>query len=260
VSFFFMLSGFVLAWTYRQGDTVRAFYRRRIARILPAYLVVTAVALVFVITVVDVHGTVPVLKTIFPFTLLQAWAPEPSVYGAGNWVAWSMSVEVFFYALFPLLIGPVMSLDRKRLGWLLAACAALAILAPLALRPHAEPEVAFWAIYINPAYRLLEFVIGMCVCALIGSGLRLGIPPLGAAVLAVAAYLVAGEVPLYASRVATTVIPFAVLIFAFAEADLEGRRTMIRHPILIRLGQWSTRSTSCIRSSSDLCKGSRTST
>jgi peptidoglycan/LPS O-acetylase OafA/YrhL len=239
VSFFFMLSGFVLAWTYQPGDTVRDFYRRRIARILPAYLIVTAAALVFVITVLDVHGTVPLLKTIFPATLLQAWVPEPSVYGAGNWVAWSMSAEVFFYALFPLLIGPVMRLDRRRLVWLMGACAVVAILAPLTLQPSAETEFTFWVIYINPLYRLLEFVIGMCICALIRGGLRLRIPPIGAAAIALAAYLAAYEVPLYASRVATTVVPFAVLIFAFAEADLDGRRTGVRHPFLIRLGQWS---------------------
>jgi peptidoglycan/LPS O-acetylase OafA/YrhL len=239
VSFFFMLSGFVLAWTYRPGDTARGFYRRRIARIVPAYLVVSAVALVFVITVDHVHDAERILKSIFPITLLQAWSSDPSIYYGGNSLAWSLSVEVFFYALFPLLIGPIMRLDRRGLGLVLAACAVVAVSVPLALRPDGETGVEFWAIYINPTWRLLEFVIGLCLCALIRGGLRLRIPPLGAAMVAVAAYLVAGQVPLYAMWVATTLIPFAVLLFAFAESDLEGRRTMIRHPLLIRLGQWS---------------------
>jgi peptidoglycan/LPS O-acetylase OafA/YrhL len=39
--------------------------------------------------------------------------------------------------------------------------------------------------------------------------------------------------------VAVTLIPFALLIFACAEADLDGRRTVLRNPVLIRLGQWS---------------------
>lgn len=43
VSFFFVLSGFVLAWSCRPGDGPLPFYRRRFARVWPAYAV-TAVA------------------------------------------------------------------------------------------------------------------------------------------------------------------------------------------------------------------------
>ena len=35
VSFFFVLSGFVLAWCHRSEDSPRSFYRRRFARIYP---------------------------------------------------------------------------------------------------------------------------------------------------------------------------------------------------------------------------------
>ena len=38
VAFFFVLSGFVLTWSSRPDDTKISFYRRRIARILPLYL------------------------------------------------------------------------------------------------------------------------------------------------------------------------------------------------------------------------------
>lgn len=38
VTFFFVLSGFLLAWSARPGDRARSFYRRRFARIYPAYL------------------------------------------------------------------------------------------------------------------------------------------------------------------------------------------------------------------------------
>ncbi len=41
------------------------------------------------------------------------------------------------------------------------------------------------------------------------------------------------------ATVAIPVIPFCLLIFATAEADLEGRRTGLRHALLIRLAQWS---------------------
>src|SRR5512133_3297128 len=45
VSFFFILSGFLLTWTARPDDTRRAFYQRRVARIVPSYLVALALVL-----------------------------------------------------------------------------------------------------------------------------------------------------------------------------------------------------------------------
>src|SRR4051812_40535867 len=46
VTFFYMLSGFVLAWSPPDRDTPRPFYRRRFARIAPAYWVATLIAIV----------------------------------------------------------------------------------------------------------------------------------------------------------------------------------------------------------------------
>jgi peptidoglycan/LPS O-acetylase OafA/YrhL len=39
VSFFFVLSGFVLTWSARPDDIATGFWRRRIARIYPVHLV-----------------------------------------------------------------------------------------------------------------------------------------------------------------------------------------------------------------------------
>src|SRR3954466_10818588 len=45
VSFFFVLSGFVLAWSARDGDPPRSFWLRRIARVYPVHLVTALTAL-----------------------------------------------------------------------------------------------------------------------------------------------------------------------------------------------------------------------
>ena len=42
VSFFFVLSGFVLTWSRSDNDTSAAFYQRRFARLYPAYAVACA--------------------------------------------------------------------------------------------------------------------------------------------------------------------------------------------------------------------------
>lgn len=47
VTFFFVLSGFVLTWTWRDGSRA-AFWRRRAARILPLHLATWCIALVVI--------------------------------------------------------------------------------------------------------------------------------------------------------------------------------------------------------------------
>ena len=241
VSFFFILSGFVLAWADRPGDTRRAFYRRRVARIVPAYFVACVAGLVVAQWIAPLGGPAGgLLRDILPMTLLQSWSPNPATYYGGNSVGWSLSTEVFVYALFPFMIRPVLRLGRGGLLRLLGVAVVLAIVWPLVLSPvHQDAGLGFWAIYINPVYRVLEFVSGIALAGLLRTGFRVRVPVAAAMALTVEAYLLVNVFPMYASRVSVTIIPFCVLIFVCAQADVVGGRTGLRHPWLIRLGQWS---------------------
>src|SRR5207253_5787187 len=73
VSFFFVLSGFVLAWSARPTDTRRAFWRRRAAKIYPNHLV-TALLAIALFQVTDP------LRITANLTLTQVWFPIPTVY------------------------------------------------------------------------------------------------------------------------------------------------------------------------------------
>jgi peptidoglycan/LPS O-acetylase OafA/YrhL len=241
VSFFFILSGFVLGWADRPGDTWRAFYRRRVARIVPAYLVACLAGLVIAVWVAPLNGGGGgVLTNLLPMTLLQAWSADPYTYYAGNSVSWSLSVEVFFYALFPFVVRPILRLQPAGLLRLLAAAVAFAIALPLVLSPaHQDTGLGFWAIYINPSYRLAEFVAGIALAGLLRAGVRIRVPVAVAMLLAAEAYVLVNAVPMYASRVAVTIIPFCLLIFVCAQADVSGKWTGLRDRRLIKLGQWS---------------------
>ena len=100
VPFFFVLSGFVLALAY-DGNTIdaRAFYLNRLARIGPTYLV----ALVIAATYVSLSGFT--FDPVFLVHLfgLQAWFPTSDSGFAFNSPGWTISVEIFFYAIFPIL-------------------------------------------------------------------------------------------------------------------------------------------------------------
>ncbi|HYA44548.1 MAG TPA: acyltransferase family protein [Acidimicrobiales bacterium] len=75
VALFFVLSGFVLAWSAKPGAQARAFYVRRVARIYPVHLVMLAAAAV--LPVVQVARSVTVaLPSLF---LVQAWSTNLNV-------------------------------------------------------------------------------------------------------------------------------------------------------------------------------------
>lgn len=240
VSFFFILSGFVLAWAFRPDDSWRAFFRRRIARIGPAYWVMCAVAIVIIVVIDGERSPADIFKAVFPVTLLQSWFPMPGIYYGGNGVSWSLSDEAFFYAIFPLVIAPLVTLHMRVRTGLLVGLFLITLTIPLVLHPLEQNKtIGFWLVYIAPPTRVLEFLIGICLCLMLRGGIRLRTPLWLAVVLTVGAYVLAGQVPLYLMWVAVTLLPFSLLIFAFAEADLEGRARALHHPWLVRLGEWS---------------------
>jgi peptidoglycan/LPS O-acetylase OafA/YrhL len=179
VSFFFVLSGFILVYTC-QGKSVNVmkFWRTRFARIYPAYL--------FSLLLMAPWFFYAATKLKFPLfawatghlksasvlvvTLLQAWVPGNAL--AWNSVCWSLSVETFFYLLFPLLLFVFARRSRGRLLFYIAASWLVGMAIPaiyLWLRPdglsatNSEVINAFWlnALQFNPMARLPEFMMGM---------------------------------------------------------------------------------------------------
>jgi peptidoglycan/LPS O-acetylase OafA/YrhL len=241
VSFFFILSGFVLTWTHRPGDRAGPFYRRRFARIAPSYWI--AVALFIPMTAVArPEETGALLLQMAPqFVGLHAWIPDSDYYWAGNGVTWSISCEMFFYALFPLLIVQAVRMSQRARWWAAGVLAVLVIVPPFVLQPLTHGDtVADWAIFIFPVQRLWEFILGILIALWIKEGGRIRYIGLGSSLALVAvAYGVAVIAPAYLIWVAIPFIPFALTIATAAQADLDGSRSVFRHPVLVKLGEWS---------------------
>jgi peptidoglycan/LPS O-acetylase OafA/YrhL len=104
VDFFFVLSGFVLAWSYDQRRTRRAFYWNRFARIWPLHALTWACA---VLILFHYRASVPMLPTVMALVLFQSWVNNTAYYEAANAVSWSLSCEMLFYACFPFLVRPI---------------------------------------------------------------------------------------------------------------------------------------------------------
>ena len=101
VTFFFVLSGFVMVVAYYRRDHIdlKAYWWARVARIFPVYFVALMMMVVFHWVRHSDFEPLAILLNVF---FLQAWiSPYPlSVNSPG----WSLSVEMFFYLLFPLLV------------------------------------------------------------------------------------------------------------------------------------------------------------
>jgi len=106
IGFFFLLSGFVLAYNYadRPAPLVkRDFWRARFARLYPVYVLSLAVSFMMLLAEWHArsHGAFLAGVILTPL-LLQGWSPMLATFW--NTVAWTLSCEVVLYAAFPWLI------------------------------------------------------------------------------------------------------------------------------------------------------------
>ena len=184
VSWFFVLSGFILTYSYA-GRTLELgdFWRARWARVYPAYFVSLCLAAPLFFYVCCRAPLPPELAWLaamrdhlFAFTLLslvlmQAWIPAAAL--SINPVGWSLSVEAFFYFLFPLLLPGLARLPRRGLVILMLSlsAASLAMAGGYVMSaPDGVAHVTYdmnhlaWlnALRFNPLVRLPEFLVGVC--------------------------------------------------------------------------------------------------
>jgi peptidoglycan/LPS O-acetylase OafA/YrhL len=247
VGFFFVLSGFVLTWSARPGDTVTGFWRRRFAKVYPNHLVtfVAAILLLTLVTRQVVGGRTAVANAL----LLQAWFPSLAGSQTVNTVSWSLSCEVLFYLSFPFLLKAIARIRPERLwAWAAAVIAVILVLPPVSALlpagatlpwPAGYSESQWWLVYVFPPARLLDFVFGMLLARIVRSGRRLPLGRGAAAAISVAAYAAAPSFPGAYPLVAVTVLPLGLLIAAAAAADVRGRRTWIAGRVMVRLGELS---------------------
>jgi peptidoglycan/LPS O-acetylase OafA/YrhL len=166
VGFFFILSGFIIAYNYKgkirektifSKDT-KAFIIARIARIYPLHCVTFLFVLLLTVRGVIKQGTAFPWKPLwFNVTLLHSFIPIKAWYFSFNAVSWSISDELFFYLMFPVLLAGFANIKRKLL--LISGLCVLGIYsAATVMVPNQYHHALF---YINPFIRIIDFIIGI---------------------------------------------------------------------------------------------------
>ncbi|MGN0099784.1 MAG: acyltransferase family protein [Dietzia sp.] len=130
VAVFFALSGFLLwrahALHARLGEPgtarpAREYLRSRLVRIMPAYLVVAGA--VFLLIPQNARASAATWTS--NLTLTQVFVPDSLVEGLTH--AWSLSVEMSFYLVLPLLWWALVRLRGGRARWRIPAIAAVGV-------------------------------------------------------------------------------------------------------------------------------------
>jgi peptidoglycan/LPS O-acetylase OafA/YrhL len=151
VDVFFVLSGFIMAYTYLPlfsaeptGTAYRTFLLKRAARILPLNIVVTGFVIVAALLLAPRFGFNPFPRVRLDhagedFLSNALMLPGFGIGHSVNLPAWSIAVEFAAYFLFPILLGLVFKAGRE--GVVIAVAGASALLfAVCATGLHFSPD------------------------------------------------------------------------------------------------------------------------
>lgn len=165
VAFFFILSGFVMSIGY--AEKVRSdkfkykeFVTKRLIKLLPLNALCLGLWLILPLMSDFVKGSVnySTYMWLLPDLLLvQAWIPIKQIYFSGNAVAWFLSDMFFCYLFFPYLIKML----AKRWGKMIMI---VIVVTYLLLVQMIEGNYIHSLIYINPFFRVIDFMIGISLC------------------------------------------------------------------------------------------------
>lgn len=252
VTFFFVLSGFVLTWSMRVSLPVSTFYVRRFARIWPAHIA----ALLLAIPVFYSFAPDPAQTWVKPFSvpilllsvlLVQGFSRDPVILFSGNPAAWTLSSEAFFYALHPFL-GRLLR-RTSMIGALSVVLATIVLAFTYRTVTLIDPE-AWWAGGMPlPIARVPEFIIGMAIAWAFLQGWRPRLPVWAGwlAFSAIIGWITIGPRPYlgplselsgtYSNELAA--LACVLLIVSVVARALRGGRSWLQHPIMVRLGTWS---------------------
>ena len=159
VSFFFMLSGFVLSLAYSEriakGSFItKPFVVKQWIKIYPLHILTFIVMFALDIRLEKYCDITAVIANIL---LLQSWVPADSFYFVANSPSWFLCDILFFYVVFSSLNKYILRSDNRKL----LAISLVVILLYICLMAVLPTYLVNPILYANPLTRLLDFIVGI---------------------------------------------------------------------------------------------------
>ncbi len=249
VSFFFILSGFVMTLGYfdrvnSDNFSYKAFLKKRLIKLLPLNAVCLALWMILPFLKDIVNGEITISTYLFAIPdllLVQAWVPIKQVYWSGNAVAWFLSDMLFCYIMFPVLVRILSKNWGKVIMLVLVATYLWAV-------SFINGDSIHALIYISPFFRIIDFMLGITVSLTLPTIIKEAHKPILSTTLEVSAIaLVVFSIVIYPYipsqyRVASLYwIPSIIMILSFVVSAKWGGyfSIILSKPFLVYLGTLS---------------------
>jgi len=159
VSFFFLLSGFVITYSLVRKPINFPYYLfRRLQKIMPQWLLSMAISLL-------VAGglNISLFRLAFAALLLQALVPAYS--NDVNFIGWSLSVELVMYIVLYAVVAGVNIYGRgfRSMVWIVWAISQAGFIY-LVTQPSAAEQNRFFFLFYHPVWHLNSFLWGILFC------------------------------------------------------------------------------------------------
>ncbi len=178
VTYFFVLSGFILAHNYSKkiyDFDYRSYYISRISRIFPLLVISVAICGFTVIALGEVDNpdqiaftplslSAGIVASISQISGISAWLPFSAIQAVLNAPSWSVGCEVFFYFLFPFILKLVYGSYsiKTRVAYITLNLACITALFYFTWSD--ESNRASLLLDRFPLFHVLEFTLGVVTC------------------------------------------------------------------------------------------------
>ncbi|NTS78289.1 acyltransferase [Catenovulum sp. SM1970] len=170
VDFFFILSGFIIAYNYQKlfsdrisKSDLTPFLIKRFARIFPLHAFVMLcfclVPLAFFVTGKPINSIYSIENFIIKLLLLDAWLLGTDFWNTWNISSWTISSEFFAYLCFPVLAFYISKVKNNQYYLLLVLFAVIAFLYEITGARSLGDNIGTLALFRC----LLEFSCGICL-------------------------------------------------------------------------------------------------
>ena len=159
VSFFFILSGFVLSIAFSEKISkelfnTKIFFNKQLIKIYPLHIITFIIMFVLDIRLDKYCNPVAAIANLL---LLQSWVPADSFYFVANSPSWFLCDILFFYLVFSSLNKYILCANNRKLFSISIVVLFLYICLMVVLPSYLVNPI----LYANPLTRLLDFLIGI---------------------------------------------------------------------------------------------------